>query len=150
MERPTEFFHLVLEKMYESWKLFTLENCSTAPANQQIVASLSSGEVNHDKPITNADSKAPSVGERSRAAAEWDPSFETENVDWYSEYIARHGPVSFSWLHPPRIREATTGPESCNVKGIGLLRDWSSAREDKVIAPLEDGTVCIWDFNFSH
>jgi hypothetical protein len=92
--------------------------------------------------------RGPSLGQRSRAAVEWDPSYETEDVDWYSEYIARHGPLSFSWMQkPPNDREKKSPRD---VKGMGLLRDWSSAREDKVVAPLEDGTVCVWDLNHSH
>lgn len=89
----------------------------------------------------------PSIGQRSRAAAEWDPSYETEDVDWYSEYIARNGPISFSWTQRP-----VTGPHRMlrDAMGMGLLRDWSFAREDRVIAPLDDGTVCVWDMNYSH
>ncbi|GAB1216690.1 hypothetical protein ATERTT37_005908 [Aspergillus terreus] len=92
-----------------------------------------------------------SFGERSRAAAAWDPSYEGEEVDWYSEYIARSAPISFSWLQQP----FTPDPQSKKrhnreVKGLGLLRDWSSSRENKVIAPLDDGSVCIWDINHSH
>ncbi|KAL1988346.1 hypothetical protein VTN96DRAFT_10029 [Rasamsonia emersonii] len=95
-------------------------------------------------------SHRPSLGERYRAAAEWDPSYETEDVDWYSEYIARHGPISFSWLQQPSVATGrSTNGHSSDVKGVGLLRDWSSAREDKVVAPLEDGSVCIWDLNHS-
>ncbi|KAE8553707.1 hypothetical protein EYB25_005089 [Talaromyces marneffei] len=90
----------------------------------------------------------PSIGQRSRAAAEWDPSYKTEDPDWYSEYIARNGPVSFSWMQRP----ITGGPNRSmrDAMGMGLLRDWSFAREDRVIAPLDDGTVCIWDMNYSH
>jgi hypothetical protein len=33
---------------------------------------------------------------------------------------------------------------------MGLLKDWSSARQNKIVAPLEDGSVCIWDLNHSH
>lgn len=90
----------------------------------------------------------PSIGQRSRAAAEWDPSYETEDVDWYSEYIARNGPVSFSWMQRPMMG----GPDrpARDAMGMGLLRDWSFAREDRVIAPLNDGTVCVWDMNYSH
>ncbi|KAL1964054.1 hypothetical protein VTN77DRAFT_7600 [Rasamsonia byssochlamydoides] len=89
--------------------------------------------------------------QRSRAAADWDPSYPTEDVDWYSEYIARHGPISFSWLqHPSAATGHSTRRDISDVKGLGLLRDWSSAREDKVVAPLEDGSVCIWDLNHSH
>lgn len=89
--------------------------------------------------------------ERTRAAAEWDSSAEGEHVDWYSEYIARHGPISLSWVEQPSVRkgEGKRG-QFYEVKGIGLLKDWSSARQNKIIAPLEDGSVCIWDLNHSH
>jgi hypothetical protein len=33
---------------------------------------------------------------------------------------------------------------------MGLLKDWSSARQNKIVAPLEDGSVCIWDLNHAH
>lgn len=91
---------------------------------------------------------------RSRKAAAavtaWDPSYETEEVDWYSEYIARHGPVSLSWLQQPHSKHGRNKKERYEVKGMGLLRDWSHAGEDKVVAPLENGGVCIWDLNRSH
>ncbi|EAW06941.1 uncharacterized protein ACLA_086400 [Aspergillus clavatus NRRL 1] len=93
----------------------------------------------------------PSFAERARAAAAWDPSYEGEDVDWYSEYIARHGPMSFNWLQQPFARKAQgQGRDYREVKGMGLLRDWSSARQNKVVAPLDDGSVCIWDLNHSH
>ncbi|OXV07085.1 hypothetical protein Egran_05151 [Elaphomyces granulatus] len=91
-----------------------------------------------------------STERRWRAAAEWDPSYEVENIDWYSEYIARHGPLSFSWLQQPYTVNEHSRKTLREVKGMGLLRDWNSAREDRVIAPLEDGTVCVWDLNYSH
>ncbi|CAL5874356.1 uncharacterized protein PFLUO_LOCUS8652 [Penicillium psychrofluorescens] len=92
-----------------------------------------------------------SLGEKARAATEWDSSAEGEDVDWYSEYIARHGPISLTWVQQPRIRNAGGRRwERCEVKGMGLLKDWSSARENKIVAPLDDGSVCIWDLNHSH
>ncbi|KAJ5303593.1 hypothetical protein N7476_010392 [Penicillium atrosanguineum] len=91
------------------------------------------------------------LSERARAAAEWDSSAEGEHVDWYSEYIARHGPLSFSWVQQPlHAKGEGRKREPYEVKGMGLLKDWSSARENKVIAPLDDGSVCIWDLNHSH
>ena len=87
---------------------------------------------------------------RWRAAAEWDPSYEGEDIDWYSEYIARHGPLSFSWLQQPYMVNEHSKKILHQVKGMGILRDWNSAREDRVVAPLEDGTVCVWDLNYSH
>lgn len=88
---------------------------------------------------------------RARAAAAWDPSFENEDVDWYSEYIARNGPIAFNWMQQPFAR----GPEGRRkhpreIKGLGLLKDWSSARQNRVVAPLDDGSICIWDLNHSH
>ncbi|KOS42849.1 hypothetical protein ACN38_g6250 [Penicillium nordicum] len=97
------------------------------------------------------DTREVSRSERARAAAEWDSSAEGEHVDWYSEYIARHGPISLSWVEQPMVRkgEGKRG-QSYEVKGMGLLKDWSAARQNKIVAPLEDGSVCIWDLNHSH
>lgn len=97
------------------------------------------------------DSRGLPLSERARAAAEWDSSAEGEHVDWYSEYIARHGPLSFSWVQQPlHARDDGRKREPYEIKGMGLLKDWSSARENKIIAPLDDGSVCIWDLNHSH
>lgn len=71
----------------------------------------------------------PSFAERARAAAAWDPSYEGEDVDWYSEYIARHGPMSFSWLQQPFTKKNPGGGRftvrsrawGCSV--IGARRD---------------------------
>ncbi|KAJ5082953.1 hypothetical protein N7532_011996 [Penicillium argentinense] len=91
-----------------------------------------------------------SLSERARAAAEWDSSTEGEHVDWYSEYIARHGPMSLSWAQQPFQKGEGKKHQPCEVKGMGLLKDWSSARENKIVAPLDDGSICIWDLNHSH
>ncbi|CAI7571983.1 unnamed protein product [Penicillium glandicola] len=92
-----------------------------------------------------------SWSERARAAAEWDSSAEGEHVDWYSEYIARQGSISLSWVEQPSVRKGQGNRgQSYEVKGMGLLQDWSSARQNKIVAPLEDGSVCIWDLNHSH
>ncbi|KAJ5174309.1 uncharacterized protein N7482_000186 [Penicillium canariense] len=92
-----------------------------------------------------------SPSEIARAAADWDSSAEGEHVDWYSEYIARHGPMSLSWAEQPMLQNGEGRRKHPHeVKGMGLLKDWSSARENKIVAPLEDGTVCIWDLNHSH
>ncbi|KAL3490109.1 hypothetical protein BJX62DRAFT_252158 [Aspergillus germanicus] len=94
--------------------------------------------------------QSPSFGERARAAAAWDPSTEGENVDWYSEFIARYGPISLSWLQQPSSKTPGGGKTYLEVKGMGLLKDWSSARQNKVVSPLGDGSVCVWDLNHSH
>lgn len=91
------------------------------------------------------------MSESSRAAAEWDSTAEGEHVDWYSEYIARHGPMSLSWVQQPlHTKGDGRRRQPYEIKGLGLLKDWSSARKNKIVAPLDDGSVCIWDLNHSH
>lgn len=117
----------------------------------QSVVDTSLREGNREDHGEHEISRATSFGKRSRAAAFWDPSVQGEDVDWYSEYIARHGPISLSWLQQPFAGVAQGNRKiPLEIKGLGLLRDWSSARENRVVAPLEDGSVCIWDLNHSH
>ncbi|KAB8079489.1 F-box domain protein [Aspergillus leporis] len=122
---------------------------STAPLSSLGQTSLRS-LIQPDISFSNESQNVPTFGERSRAAAEWDPSYEGEDIDWYSEYIARNGPASFGWLQQPFTGEDRAKRTGREVKGVGLLRDWSSARLNKAIAPLDDGSVCIWDLNHSH
>lgn len=100
---------------------------------------------------TSDESRGLSPSEMARAAAEWDSSAEGEDVDWYSEYIARQGPISLTWVQQPSMRKVEgRRRERLEVKGMGLLKDWSSARQNKIVAPLDDGSVCLWDLNHSH
>ncbi|KAJ5769885.1 uncharacterized protein N7511_001936 [Penicillium nucicola] len=92
-----------------------------------------------------------SWSERARAATDWDSSARGEHVDWYSEFIARQGPISLTWTQQPLVCNSDgKNGQACEVKGMGLLKDWSSARQNKIVAPLDDGSVCIWDLNHSH
>ncbi|EPS33191.1 hypothetical protein PDE_08153 [Penicillium oxalicum 114-2] len=91
-----------------------------------------------------------SPGDLARAAADWDSSLGGEQVDWYSEYIARHGPMSFSWIQQPtKPGRQSRGKDVHEIKGMGLFKDWSAAKDDKIVAPLDDGTVCIWNLSRS-
>ena len=87
------------------------------------------------RPMVDSNSK------HARAMANWDPSYPTEDVDWYGEYISRHAPISFDWLQQPI--GGTSGPgETREVRGLGLL---TGNNESKVVAPLDDGSVCLWN-----
>jgi hypothetical protein len=72
------------------------------------------------------------ASKRAQAAAEWDPSHPTENIDWYSEYIARNATLSTRWLQPLA--------DGQDIRGIALLGD-----SGKAAGPLDDGSLCIWD-----
>ena len=78
--------------------------------------------------------------ERTRALANWDPSYPTERVDWYGEYVARHAPLSMTWLEPPKV--SRYGDDFCDVKGLDHFVDTGN---NKVVAPIEDGSIGIWD-----
>ncbi|KAL8948503.1 MAG: hypothetical protein Q9222_005322, partial [Ikaeria aurantiellina] len=71
--------------------------------------------------------------------ANWDPTYESERADWYDEYIARHAPISMSWLEQP-----TDGGTDVNreIKGLGLYEEGETSL---AIAPLDDGSVSIWN-----
>ena len=84
-----------------------------------------------------------SVSGRLRALTNWDPSYPNDHVDWYGEYIARHATVSLSWLQQPS-RTLNNGKGTCDIKGLGYHTNSSGSR---VVAPLEDGSVCIWDIS---
>lgn len=96
--------------------------------------------VNNGKPVGNAPS---AHSERIRGLANWDPSYPTEKVDWYGEYIARHAPLSVSWLQQPvSTADGEDSLERCEVKGLGYHTDSAGSR---VVAPLDNGSVCIWN-----
>ncbi len=84
--------------------------------------------------------------ERIRILANWDPSYPNEKVNWYDEYIARHGPIATSWMQQPRNRDSTEH-EYLEVRGMGLYKPAGDADAKLVVAPLDDGSVCIWDIS---
>lgn len=82
--------------------------------------------------------------ERIRIIANWDPSYPNEKVQWYDEYIARNAPISTSWLQQPRNRESAEH-EYLEVRGMGIYTPPGEENATLVVAPLEDGSVCLWD-----
>ncbi|MCJ1464219.1 hypothetical protein MMC07_002832 [Pseudocyphellaria aurata] len=84
---------------------------------------------------------SPKISRRRRSVANWDPSYPSEKVNWYEEYIARHAPLSISWLQQPLAKNKES-IEPCEIRGVGLKNDGD---ERIVVAPLNDGGVCLWD-----
>ncbi|KAH0555924.1 hypothetical protein GP486_006131 [Trichoglossum hirsutum] len=86
---------------------------------------------------------------KQRALANWDPSYPTEKVDWYQEYIHRHGPISSSWLQKPF--DDMGGGRCREARGLGVLKGLSGedCGDVTVVAPLDDGSVCLWDLRRS-
>ncbi|KAK6436670.1 hypothetical protein LTR95_007142, partial [Oleoguttula sp. CCFEE 5521] len=79
-----------------------------------------------------------------RALANWEPGYPGERVDYYEEFVQRHADVSVEWIKLPRpdvndketLREAT---------GVALLSDASNSDAQHIVAPLDDGSICIFD-----
>ncbi|TGO89086.1 hypothetical protein BPOR_0126g00170 [Botrytis porri] len=84
--------------------------------------------------------------ERVRILANWDPSYPNERVKWYDEYIARNAPISTSWVQQPRHRESA-GHEHLEVRGMALYTPMGETKTTMVVAPLDDGSICIWDIS---
>ncbi|KAF6821884.1 F-box domain-containing protein [Colletotrichum musicola] len=82
--------------------------------------------------------------QRHKDMANWDPSFPTEPVFWYNEYIQRYAPVVTSWLQQPRIRDGTE-EDTLDVRGMALYSPNSETNELLAVSPLDDGSMCIWD-----
>ena len=73
----------------------------------------------------------------------WRPNdaIPAEDFDWYADYVARHAPLSISWLQPA-LRDGTAHDDNhYEIKGLGLF----GTAGEKIVAPRDDGSVCIWN-----
>ncbi|OAA68200.1 f-box domain containing protein [Niveomyces insectorum RCEF 264] len=100
------------------------------------------------------------AAERVRIMANWDPTFPGETISWYDEYVQRNAPIAVSWFERPRRgggggvppgnynnnNNAAANPVEAH--GLALYRP-DGMEEDTLlaVAPLEDGSVCLWDVN---
>ncbi|KAL8796993.1 MAG: hypothetical protein Q9195_000764 [Heterodermia aff. obscurata] len=64
-------------------------------------------------------------------------SSQGEDLNYYHEYIARHSPLSLSWLKSPDEPGTRFKHE---LRGIGLVGTFG----ETVIAPLDNNSVCLW------
>lgn len=72
--------------------------------------------------------------------ADWDPLYRSERINWYDEYIARHAKLSTSWLEQPK--DGIDGVVATReIRGLAFKDDG----QKNVIAPLDDGSVCLWN-----
>lgn len=72
-----------------------------------------------------------------------DDSFPAQSaqLSWYGEYVARNAPLTLSWLQPPHRQDGQAGRQETETRGLDCFGDLG----EHVIAPLDDGSVCIWD-----
>jgi hypothetical protein len=100
---------------------------------------------------THAQQQLTQRAQRLQDMANWDPSYHGERVSWYNEYIQREGPASVNWLEAPRLNDR--GLEAIiETRGVAMYapHDGSDGIGTKLaVAPLDDGSVCLWDINGS-
>lgn len=100
---------------------------------------------NHSHIIRNADKAGDTYSvknERQRSLCSWDPIQPGQRVDWYAEYVARHAPLSTSWLEKPCKATSSAVQAENEARGMGLLK---SPSQSTVVAPLNDGGLCLWN-----
>ncbi|KAK4943356.1 hypothetical protein LTR10_017030 [Elasticomyces elasticus] len=93
-------------------------------------AIASSNTSSHQQDLESVMRESP----RARAVNEWDRSSKDEHVDWYSEYKARHAPLSAEWLNDQPSKHL-------DINGLATLTG-----SDRAVGYLDDGSVCVWDF----
>ncbi|KXT00297.1 hypothetical protein AC578_6475 [Pseudocercospora eumusae] len=84
--------------------------------------------------------------QRQRAFANWEPGYPTERIDYYEEFIHRHAPIDVAWIDLPN-QHVSDRDELREVTGIGILRDQQDLCRETAVAPLDDGSICMWDLS---
>jgi len=68
-------------------------------------------------------------------------SAQSAQLSWYGEYVARNAPLTLSWLQPSYRHDGQPGKQETETRGL----DGFGTSGEHIIAPLDDGSVCIWD-----
>ncbi|GAB7366155.1 hypothetical protein MBLNU230_g7717t1 [Neophaeotheca triangularis] len=82
--------------------------------------------------------------QRNRALANWEPGYPGEQLDYYEEYIQRHAPINVGWLDVPN-GETAEREVLREITGVGALHSSYFDTVEHVVAPLDDGSISIWD-----
>ncbi|KAK6428772.1 hypothetical protein LTR95_015083 [Oleoguttula sp. CCFEE 5521] len=101
--------------------------------------------------ITDERQSDPAATERQqwqRALANWEPGYPGERIDYYEEFVQRHADINVDWIRLPKPQ--TNDKETLReANGVALLDFRSDPGQQHVVAPLDDGSVCIFDI-YSH
>ena len=98
------------------------------------------------QPRASSDPEAEARAQRHRAFVNWEPGYPDERIDYYDEFIHRHAPINVGWLRLPR-NEILDKEAQSEATGIATLVDSQSGRSNHAVAPLDDGSICVWDIS---
>jgi hypothetical protein len=74
----------------------------------------------------------------------WDPSYPDEKVNWYQDFIQRHAPQKIGWFQDAGNEGKDEDEVRREATGAGILFN-SDGLADKLVAPMDDGSISIWD-----
>ncbi|KAF2206048.1 hypothetical protein GQ43DRAFT_467585 [Delitschia confertaspora ATCC 74209] len=75
--------------------------------------------------------------------ASWDPTCPGEDVNFYQDFIQRHASLTVSWFERARYGRSDDNLHH-TATGMGIFFD-DRGVANKLVAPLEDGSIGIWD-----
>lgn len=79
-----------------------------------------------------------------RALTNWEPGYPGERIDYYDEYVQRHAEIDVDWIRLPQP-EANEKETLREATGTGLLERDTGSPAQHLVAPLDDGSICIFD-----
>ncbi|GAB1731480.1 hypothetical protein NU195Hw_g1483t1 [Hortaea werneckii] len=126
-------------------RLAELRNAVTALPGSDLTAWDVSQLRGSPQPRAASDPQAEAKAQRQRAFANWEPAFPDERLDYYDEFIRRHAPIRVGWLDLPKAQQNADREEVREATGIGTLDDPDNGIVRSLVAPLDDGSICIWD-----
>lgn len=144
---------LNLARDSELWKTLCFEDSRAEAARRR--QRLRDAQDTHLEELVNAISSVTHAGassstadprssdriQRNRALTNWEPGYPSENIDYYEEYIHRHADVNVDWIKLPN----TGGGDKREVREATGMAILSNNGSHKIVSPLDDGTVCVWD-----
>ena len=128
-------------------RLAELRNAVTALPGSDLTAWDVSQLRGSPQPRAVSDPEAEARTQQARALANWDPAYLEEKLDYYEEYVHRHAPIKVEWLDLPKAQANADPEELREATGVGVLEDRVSGKSRGLVAPLDDGSICIWDIS---
>ena len=126
-------------------RLFQIANRRERHAVRQLYEAAAAS--NSPNSLSSAAARSPQPREENQASSantegdhslNWDAGGPSESIDWYAEYVSRCAPVRMNWLQPQRSSDAVT----IEARGLGFLGN--DQRGLHAVAPLDDGSLCLW------
>ena len=148
------FDHSRVEALRRRQQLLSVQDARLAELRNAVTA-LPGGDLtawdvaqlrSSNQPRASSDPAAEARRQRNRALLNWEPGYPDERLNYYEDYVHRHAPINIGWFKLPRL-EAVDKEILPEATGLVTINDRQSERPSHVVAPLDDGSICIWDLS---